>query len=172
MLKITNETVKPYNSKIKEKKYEILDVNDNCTFRINIDVLNEAFGAGRSMYAKASYPDKKHTYFTNTQTGDQFFVWMPKMYGNSSEWKNSLSDDGEYIYEIAEPPKKEDWNTPANPLTNKYRIVFAKQSPKAPYKFVGVFKDEEMNHLQHKYRRVAEKIKLIGNPVTNIEILK
>lgn len=42
------------------KRLEILDVNSSdCKFRINIDVLNEAFGIGRSMYAKAVYPEKK-----------------------------------------------------------------------------------------------------------------
>ena len=53
--------------KVLPKRIDILDVNDNsCQFRINIDVLNEAFGVGRAMYAKASYPDKKGGYFPET----------------------------------------------------------------------------------------------------------
>ena len=43
--------------KVLPKRIDILDANDtSCQFRINIDVLNEAFGVGRAMYAKASYP--------------------------------------------------------------------------------------------------------------------
>ena len=39
-----------------------LEVNNpESVFRINIDILNEAFGVGRGMYAKAVYPDKKNS---------------------------------------------------------------------------------------------------------------
>ena len=87
---------------VKDKRYDILDVDDDCTFRINIDVLNEAFGVGRSMYARACYPDKKNTFFWEEKGSRHFFIWMPKMYSNSSEWKNTISKDGRYIYEDAE----------------------------------------------------------------------
>ena len=50
--------------KVLPKRLDVLDVNDKaCRFRINIDVLNEAFGVGRSMYPKAYYPDKKDVTF-------------------------------------------------------------------------------------------------------------
>ena len=36
--------------KVLPKKFNYLDANDDdCIFRINIDVLNEAFGVGRAM---------------------------------------------------------------------------------------------------------------------------
>ena len=55
---------------ILPKRLDILDVNDaSCEFRINIDVLNEAFGIGRAMFAKACYPDKKHDSFPGTNLG-------------------------------------------------------------------------------------------------------
>ena len=74
------------------KRLDYLDVNDAaCRFRINIDVLNEAFGVGRAMYAKACYPDKKGAAFSGNKPGDRFFIWMPKLYSNSSEWKNIIS---------------------------------------------------------------------------------
>ena len=41
------------------KRVDVLEVNSpESVFRINIDILNEAFGVGRGMYAKAVYPDK------------------------------------------------------------------------------------------------------------------
>ena len=157
---------------VHEKKYDILDANDNSlTFRINIDVLNEAFGVGRSMFAKACYPDKKHTYFCGTKQVDKFFIWMPKLYGNSSEWKNSISADGNTIYETAEPTKKNDWKDEDNGFLEGLRIVFVKQSPKDPYMFVGVFENGTIDYLKHDYKRIATKIKLIGNPVYGIELL-
>lgn len=47
-----------------------LEVNNpESVFRINIDILNEAFGVGRGMYAKAVYPDKKNSDIPGTKPG-------------------------------------------------------------------------------------------------------
>lgn len=47
-----------------------LEVNNpESVFRINIDILNEAFGVGRGMYAKAVYPDKKIAIFQEQSRG-------------------------------------------------------------------------------------------------------
>lgn len=155
------------------KRYEFLDANDNaCQFRINIDVLNEAFGVGRGMYARACYPDKKDTYFEGENPSDKYFIWMPKLYGNSSEWKNIISEDGSEIYEVAEPTRNEDWYDADNNNSEAMRIVFAKPDNKSPYKFVGVYKEGKMDYCNHTYVRVATKIKLIGNPVSKIELIE
>ena len=153
------------------KRLDVLDANDDsCKFRINIDVLNEAFGVGRAMYAKASYPDKKGVFFTGDKPDDKLFIWMPKLYGNSSEWKNVISEDGNEIYEIAESSRYKDWISEDDDL-NALRIVFAKPDPKSPYKFAGIFKSGKMEFCKHTYERVATRAKLIGNPVTKIELL-
>ena len=48
--------------KVLPKRVDVLEVNNpESVFRINIDILNEAFGVGRGMYAKAVYPDKKNS---------------------------------------------------------------------------------------------------------------
>ena len=53
---------------ILPKRWDELDAEDQrCEFRINIDVLNEAFGVGRGMYAKAVYSDKKDTYIQSNR---------------------------------------------------------------------------------------------------------
>ena len=63
------------------KRWDVLDANDEaCKFRINIDVLNEAFGVGRSMFPKACYPDRKGDAFSGNKPGDRFIIWMPKLY--------------------------------------------------------------------------------------------
>lgn len=156
---------------VLEKKYDILDVNAGCKFRINIDVLNEAFGVGRSMFAKAVYPDKRNTYISGVNPDEKYIIWMPKMYGNSSEWKNVISPDGKTIYEVAEEGKNNDWIDTDHIEEKIDRIVFIKPSPNEPYQFVGVFEYGEMNHLRHSYKRIASKIKLLGNPVYKIELL-
>ena len=154
------------------KRLDILDVNDkNCQFRINIDVLNEAFGIGRSMYAKACYPDTKDGSFSGTKPGDRFIIWMPKLYSNSSEWKNSLWNDGKEIHEDAEDNRHEDWIPIAKHDLSALRLVFVKTGLREPYRFVGVYRSGKMNYLHHTYDRIATRVKLIGNPVNRIELL-
>ena len=157
---------------ILPKRLDILDVNDSsCEFRINIDVLNEAFGLGRSMFAKACYPDKKHDSFPGTNSGDHYIIWMPKLYSNSSEWKNTLYNGGLEIHEDAETTRNEDWIDMGNRDLSVLRLVFVKPDSKSPYKFMGVYRSGRMDHLHHTYERIATRVRLIGNPVNRIELL-
>ena len=34
---------------------------------------------------------------------------MPKLYGNSPNWRNVLSEDGSELYEVADKGRNEDW---------------------------------------------------------------
>ncbi len=64
------------------KRFDVLDANDpHCRFRINIDVLNECFGANRSIYMRACYPQSVDENISGTNPGDKFVAWMPKLYG-------------------------------------------------------------------------------------------
>ena len=158
--------------KILPKRVDILDANDrSCQFRINIDVLNEAFGVGRSMYARGSYPDKVGEYFPGNKPGDKFVIWMPKLFNNSSYWSNSLYNGGEEIHEDAENGRAEDWISEGKLDPSLLRIVFVKPDNKSPYKFVGVYQSGKMDHLHHTYERIATKVKLIGKPVYRVELL-
>ncbi|MCR5812859.1 MAG: hypothetical protein K6G34_16050 [Lachnospiraceae bacterium] len=157
---------------ILAKRWDVLDANDeSCRFRINIDVLNEAFGVGRSMYPKACYPDKKDVTFSGNKPGDRFIIWMPKLYSNSSEWKNSLYMGGVEIHEDAESTRHEDWMDFNKHDLTVLRLVFVKPDPKSPYKFVGVYRSGKMRYLHHTYERISTKVRLIGNPVYRIELL-
>ena len=162
---MTNLTILP-------KRLDVLDVTDpSCEFRINIDVLNEAFGVGRSMFAKACYPEKKHDSFPGTKPGDHFIIWMPKLYSNNSEWKNSLYNEGLEIHEDAEPTRHEDWIDIRKHDLSALRLVFVKPDIKSPYKFMGVYRSGKMEHLHHTYERIATRVRLIGDPVERIELL-
>lgn len=159
--------------KIYPKRFEILDANDNtCRFRINIDVLNECFGANRKMYMHACYPQGNSKFIPGTKPGEKFMVWMPKLYGNSSEWKNSISEDNNTIYEVAETTRHADWMDTDKHDLNAIRLVFVKPSPSLPYVFKGVYINDQMDFLHHSYRRIATRVRLIGDPVTRIELLE
>lgn len=154
------------------KRVDILDANDpNCKFRINIDVLNECFGANRSIYMNACYPQGRHETIPGAKFGDNFIVWMPKLYGNSSEWVNSIVDNGDTILEVAEPTRHSDWMDIDKHDLRVIRLVFVKPSPKEWYRFAGVFVNGKMDYLKHSYKRIATKVKLIGDPVYKIELL-
>ena len=158
--------------KVLPKRVEILDANEeSCQFRINIDVLNEAFGVGRAMYAKACYPDTKGVTFPGTKLGDHFIIWMPKLYSNSSEWKNSMWNGGKEIHEDAEDTRHEDWIDFSKHDLSVLRLVFVKIDAKSPYKFAGVYRLGKMEYLHHTYERIATKVRLVGNPVNKIELL-
>lgn len=157
---------------ILPKRVDVLDVNDSSSqFRINIDVLNEAFGVGRAMFAKACYPDAADTFIAGNNPGDRFIIWMPKLYSNSSEWKNTISSDGVTIYEDAETTRHEDWIQAGESDLSVLRLVFVKPERNMPYKFVGVFRSGKMNHLHHTYERIASRVKIIGNPVERVALL-
>lgn len=154
------------------KSIDVLDANNpDCKFRINIDVLNECFGANRSIYMHACYPQSKNETIPGTKYGDHFFVWMPKLYGNSSEWKNIVTDNGDTILEIAEPTRHQDWMDIGKHDLEGIRLVFVKPSPKEWYRFAGVFVCGQMDHLKHSYKRIATQVRLIGDPVYKIELL-
>ena len=160
------------NLKVLPKRFDVLDArNPDCKFRINIDVLNECFGANRNMYMHACYPQGKGKYIPGTKYGDRFFVWMPKLYGNNSEWKNIISKDGKTIEEIAEPTRHSDWMDEGKHIIDGIRLVFVKPSPAEPYRFVGAFVSDKMDHLKHSYKRIATQVRLIGDPVYKIELL-
>lgn len=157
---------------ILPKRLDVLAANDpKSEFRINIDVLNEAFGVGRAMYAKACYPDKKGVSFPGTIPGDQFIIWMPKLYPNQSEWETSLQNDDSEIHEDAAQARHEDWIGIRKHDLSVLRLTFVKDTPKSPYRFMGVYRLTRMDHLHHTYERIATKVRLIGDPVDKVELL-
>ena len=80
------------------------------------------------------------------------------------------AEDGTEIYEVAEGSRTEDWIDEDSDL-DVLRLVFVKDSAKSPYRFAGVFKSGKMEFCKHTYCRIASKVKLIGDPVTKIELL-
>ncbi len=158
-------------TEIIPKSIDVLDVNgDKTDFDYIIDILNACFGASVAGWQKATWPSGRDIAVSNSQTAA--FVWMPKFYRNRSLWKNSISENEEYIYEVADYDRNEDWTEEdGGSHENKYRIVFIKETPDTPYRFVGVFEDCKMEHLNHSYKRIASKIRLIGDPVYKIELL-
>ena len=159
-------------NEILPKRLDYLDVNDSaCQFRINVDVLNEAFGFGESMLMKAGYPRNSQESIPGINPGDRFRIWLPKLYGNKSGWHDVLSDDGKHFYEKSEDSKALDWMDVDDSGSKVLSLIFVQEKRNSPYRFVGVFKAGKMEHLNHTFDRIATRVKLIGNPVNKIELL-
>ena len=154
------------------KRLDVLDVADPaCSFRVNVDVINEAFGAEcNPPYMRAVYPRKESEILWEKNTKERLIVWMPKLYGNSSEWRNTLSEDGTKIYEVAEGKRTHDW-TEDGFDPDLLRLVFVQKKAKEPYVFVGAFKIEKLEHCNHVFSRIATKVRLIGQHVKFVEVL-
>ena len=83
-----------------------------------------------------------------------------------------MSEDGCELYEVADNGRQEDWMTADDDAEERIlRIIFVRPDAKSPYRFVGVFENGKMDFCNHTYRRIATKIRLIGNPVTSIKLL-
>ena len=115
--------------------------------------------------------DKKDVSFQGTIPGDQFIIWMPKLYPNQSEWETSLQNDDSEIHEDAAQARHEDWIGIRKHELSVLRLTFVKDTPKSPYRFMGVYRLTKMDHLHHTYERIATRVRLIGDPVDKVELL-
>ncbi len=85
-----------------------------------------------------------------------------------------LSDDKSNIYELASPDKANDYLfafEDTAPAFYMKRLVFVKESISSPYSFAGVFVADTYDYKRHIFKRIATKVKVIGDPVSRIEIL-
>jgi hypothetical protein len=82
---------------------------------------------------------------------------------------NTISDDwNELIYDDLKdsPPREEDSDVP--PV-----LIFAKDPKGGPYIFRGVYlkNKEKSTHKHHVYDRIGTKVRLVGQPSEELDIL-
>ncbi len=154
-----------------DKKLDVLDVSKHVEFNSIFEAINACVGTNYTGWMKACYP---------SATGDfKFRMWFPKLSKIKNGKKisaaydciNTISEDGnQMIFEDLKkaPDHKED---PSN-IYKGYDLIFAKEIA-GGYLFRGVFVYDEANSSGNRYvsRRVATKVRLIGNPTVDIELL-
>ena len=156
--------LKDMNKEKKHSEEKILSVGDNKSYYGHVEILNSVFNMNYKGHQKA-------TKNINNETR----IWFPKIEkdkngkikNNKSNWKNNYNDDCSIITTIPPEPKKSsllDYER-----INLIFIMFNNHN----YKFVGAFKldKEESNELKHVQRRVATKVRLIGSPVSKVELI-
>lgn len=156
------------------KTYEIIDANSKIHFSGHAGVLNECFGLGINKYG--------HQQGLWVPEGEKnWIVWFPKILkdkkgypkAGSSGWINSISVDGMTINERLVDKNKVDYLTEGGYPNDLLRLVFAYDSDSGDYIFRGVFVGNNLatKERSHIFTRIATKVRLLGNPVHDIEIL-
>lgn len=147
------------------KKYDIIDVKDRIRFHTHNDFLDSCFGEhGNPQLAV-------HNVNSNCR------VWMPKFlkdrYGNpkatASGWINEKNADESIIITTAPKPEDNKWHFSPEYIT----LVFAMDGAVGDYYFRGAYVEDASKNSECSvvFRRVATRVRLIGNPVRDIELL-
>lgn len=160
-----------YDMNANIKKYDILDAGDHIEFSSIYEAINCCIGTSYTGWMKACYP---------ASNGDfNFRMWFPKLAKEKDGKKvsaafdcvNTISPDwNQVVFEDL----KRDPSEEADP-ESIYRgldLIFAKD-PAGGYLFRGCFKyDEDASSGNRSVsKRVATRVRLIGNPATDIELL-
>lgn len=140
----------------------IIDVQDNISYKTHVEILNEIFGKDYKAHFKATY-----------QVNETVKVWFPKIEKdcngnikpNSSGWVNRYNSNCSIITTI--PP------VPRHPSKSGEIVLIFIMFGHHDYRFVGAFllDCENSNEHIHIKKRITTKVKLIGKPVDEIELI-
>ena len=148
----------------------ILDAAENISYEKIYEALNATVGTSYTGWMKATWP--------SVYTSLPFRIWFPKLAETKNgqlvsaafDCVNTISDDwNEVIFDDLKDTPEPDESEPYTGVT----LIFAKEPKGGPYIFRGVYVDdkEKSGPKHHVSTRVGTRIKLIGQPSENIEIL-
>ncbi len=151
------------------KKYEILDASKKMRFHAIYEAINDCMGTDYTGWMKACWP--------NVKGNGKFRLWFPKLAEQKDgvltsaafDCVNTISDDWNEL--IFDDLKRGEWDLENAYLD--YDLIFAKDPYGGDYIFRGVYKtDLEKTKPYHSVsKRVATKVKTIGTPAYDIELL-
>ena len=150
------------------KKYDILDANQKVRFHSIYEAINECMGTDYTGWMKACWP--------NVKGNGKFRLWFPKLARKKNgrneaeafDCVNTISEDwNEFTFDDLK-----DRHSDMNNKYTGYDLIFAKEVD-GDYIFRGLYvRDEEKSAPNHDVsKRIASKVKLVGNPVYDIEPL-
>lgn len=153
------------------KRLEILDASLHIEFKSIYEGINACVGTSYTGWMKACYPASSGTF--------KFRMWFPKLAKTKNGEKvsaafdcvNTISADwNQIVFEDLKvsPDHEED---PEN-IYKGYDLIFAKD-PDGGYLFRGVYVFDEANSKGNIFvsKRIATKVRMIGNPAEDIELL-
>lgn len=152
----------------KSRVYWELDANKNMCFRTHLDVFAECFGMFLGGHQKATW---------RLPQNEEWIVWFPHEIkeGTSNEkidWFNTISEDSTNIYERAKKSGNE-YLHKFPYMQDCIRLVFMEFPSVGAYVFKGAFvgNPAKMKAGDHTFTRIATRVRLVGDPVYDIELL-
>lgn len=152
----------------KNRVYWELDANKNMHFHTHLDILAECFGVFLKVHRKGTW---------RLPENEDWMVWFPHEIKEDSskkdiEWFNTISADNATIYERTKMSGKE-YLREFPYMRDCIRLVFMEIPAVGAYVFKGAFvgNPTEMKEGNHTFTRIATRVRLIGNPVYDIELI-
>lgn len=153
------------------ERLEILDASLHIEFKSIYEAINTCVGTNYTGWMKACYP--------SVNGGLNYRMWFPKLAKIKDGQKesaafdclNTISDDwNQLVFEDLK--RSPDYEQDSEQMYKGYDLIFAKD-PDGGYLFRGVFIRDEDNSKGNKFvsKRIATKVRMIGNPADNIELL-
>ena len=163
-----NEKVSSFAEAVNNREI-IIDAENNIQYKNVHQAINETVGSDYIAWMKACWP--------SVSPDLPFRIWFLRLAGTKNGVRvpfkgclNTISDDwNEVVFDDLR-------DAPNNDLHDLYpgiTLIFAKEPRNGPYIFRGAFiNDEEKTiPMHHVAKRIGTKIKLIGKPADQIEIL-
>ena len=150
---------------VSSRRIDHLDAADKLEFYRIDEILNTCFGTNYQAWMKGTWP-----------LNDYYWCWFPKLVKSikdepaSNGCINVISEDwNTIIYDETKDTVADTSNDPHNDRA----IVFAREPDNGPILFRGVYAfDKELSSYKHYiYKRASTKIRIIGNPAYDIEML-
>ena len=150
---------------VSSRRIDHLDADDKLEFYRIDEILNTCFGTNYQAWMKGTWP-----------LNDYYWCWFPKLVKSikdepaSNGCINVISEDwNTIIYDETKDTVADTSNDPHNDRA----IVFAREPDNGPILFRGVYAfDKELSSYKHYiYKRASTKIRIIGNPAYDIEML-
>ena len=153
------------------KQFEVLDASKHIEFKSIFEAINACIGTHYTGWMKACYP---------SVNGDlKFRMWFPKLAKIKNGEKvsaafdciNTISDDwNQLVFEDLK--KSPDYVEKPENIYKGYDLIFAKDTD-GGYLFRGVYVYDEVNSKGNRSvsKRIATKVRLLGNPTTDIELI-
>lgn len=145
-------------------RIEYLDAKDKIEFYRVSEVLNACFGTDYDAWMKATWP-----------INENCRCWFPKLVKTLKDEPaaygcvNVISEDWNTLVFDDQKTKTEDFRE----IHQELRVIFAREPDNGPILFRGVYVlDEDKSTYKHYvFNRIATRIRIIGNPAYDIEML-
>lgn len=149
---------------IVHSKIDVLDADEKVCFYKVADVLNACFGTDYLAWMKATW-----------KLNSEYRCWFPKLVKTLKDEPaaygcvNVISEDWNTLVFDDRKTDAEDYRD----VHREYRIIFAREPDNGPILFRGIYipDEKESTYKHYVFNRIATKIRIVGDPAYDIEIL-